>query len=655
MDRNAKTPRGGSGELFEAFKPVIAVGTGVGLIEGAGASMRVGAALYGGPEQEITHNPAGIVFGLLTGHLEWTTPATLGAVTLVAGGAGLMLGGAWGWGVLCEKCSELAGRRGRTSADAGPLRARKLRKKERQGVDERAAFMARGADLHPLTARACAAKAAELGVPLRPGDLPGVLIGRAVFDGIPLLGSFEDLHVDIWGPRQGKSTSRVIPAILDAVGPVVSTSNKRDVVDATRTLREKRTGGRSWVFDPQAIAGEAPNWYWNPSEWIWGADGAGAEIRATRLAGIFAAGTDSDKGDPFFEPEGEDLLAALFLAAAAADLPITRAYEWVTDPTDPTPVKILSEAGTDFASFASSLRSHYKAPDKQRAGVFSTAKKMSHALKFGDIRQWVTPGTDPGRPSFDPAAFVRSKDTLFLLSGEGSGNAGPLITGLAAAIAEAGAEEGNRHGGRLPVPLTLVLDEAANIVRWPDLPKQYSHFGSRGIVVLTVLQSWSQGVTCWGEKGMSMLWSAANIKVLGSGLDDTAFLRDRSESIGDHYEWVSSISESEGRRSVSTSRTTERTMTPSDLIALPRGRAVVFTSGRPAVLAVTVPWMERDYAPQVREALREAARIAAAAPRPERSAAPVQPPTRLRVVHTDPPPYRDDDDFADYDEEGRSA
>ena len=137
MDRNAKTPRGGtgSGELFEAFKPVIAVGAGVGLIEGAGASMRVGAALYGGPEQEITHNPAGIVFGLLTGHLEWTAPATLGAVTLVAGGAGLMLGGAWGWGVLCEKCSELAGRRGRKSADAGPLKARKLRKKERQGVD----------------------------------------------------------------------------------------------------------------------------------------------------------------------------------------------------------------------------------------------------------------------------------------------------------------------------------------------------------------------------------------------------------------------------------------------------------------------------------------------------------------------------------------
>ncbi len=45
------------------------------------------------------------------------------------------------------------------------------------------------------------------------------------------------------------------------------------------------------------------------------------------------------------------------------------------------------------------------------------------------------------------------------------------------------------QGGRLPVPLVMVLDEAANVCRIRELPDLYSHLGSRGVVVQTVLQS----------------------------------------------------------------------------------------------------------------------------------------------------------------------
>lgn len=47
--------------------------------------------------------------------------------------------------------------------------------------------------------------------------------------------------------------------------------------------------------------------------------------------------------------------------------------------------------------------------------------------------------------------------------------------------------------GRLATPLLGILDEAANVCRWKALPDQYSHYGSRGII----LQSWSQGVEVW--------------------------------------------------------------------------------------------------------------------------------------------------------------
>ncbi len=69
------------------------------------------------------------------------------------------------------------------------------------------------------------------------------MIGRTVRDNLEVFGSWEDMHVDIWGPRTGKTTSRAVPAILDAPGAVVATSNKRDIVDATRGPRRDEGPG----------------------------------------------------------------------------------------------------------------------------------------------------------------------------------------------------------------------------------------------------------------------------------------------------------------------------------------------------------------------------------------------------------------------------
>ncbi|MGV9823387.1 type IV secretory system conjugative DNA transfer family protein [Nocardia xishanensis] len=605
MDRSVKQP--GTGDLSE-YKELIAVGAAGGLGEAAGLSIRVGEYLYADTQQDVPWNPLSLAIHLATGDLAWTGAATGGAVTLVAGTAVTVAGSVWAWKATCRKCAQLYRDRGRI---------------KREAIDSQARFMAKGKELATLSRKAVTAKAADLRVQLAEGDEPGVLIALAVVDGQPLYGSYEDLHLDIWGPRTGKSTSRVIPAVMEAVGAVVATSNKRDVVDATRAARSTE-GRRAWVFDPQGVAAEPCSWYWDPADWVLGEDGGvGAEERAAELAAHFSAGNESSARDAFFEPEGEDLLTGLILAAAVAKKPITQVFRWVTKSTDDEPVDILQDAGYVLA--AAALRDQYGAPEKQRGGVFSTAKKMAACLRFSAVQQWVCPpekGEKP-RTAFKVADFVRSRDILYPLSEEGPASAGPLVTALCAAVAGAGKAEGVRHlGGRVPVPLTIILDEAANIVRWRDLPKQYSHFGSRGIVVMTILQSWAQGVRCWGEDGMKALWSAANIKVIGGGLDDEAFLRARSELIGPHYELSTSVSKSKDSRSISTSRTSEITLHPSDLAALPRGRCVVFTSGNRPTLGQTVPWMQRPYAAQISAALDEIAR--------SHHSAPARPP--LRVV-----------------------
>jgi type IV secretory pathway TraG/TraD family ATPase VirD4 len=593
MDRSVKQP-GGSTDM-SAWGPLIATVGGFGLSESAAASMWLGEHWYGAPAQEnMTWHPLKLPIFLMTEQLEWTTAATGGAVTLTTGTALAAVGSVWAWRAGCRKCRALYRDRGRI---------------RREAIDSQARYMAKGKELAGLGLKAVLAKASSLKVELREDDAPGVMIARAVADGQTLYASYEDLHLDIWGPRSGKSTSRVIPAVMEAPGAVLATSNKRDVVDATRKARS--TDGRtSWVFDPQGVAGEAPTWYWDPIAWVAGTDGgAGAQERAAELAGHFAAAGDLDGRDAFFEPEGEDLLAGLFLACALSKAPITQAFAWVTRPHDTTPVEILSDAG--WRLVAGALSNQYQAPDKQKSGVFSTAKKMASCLKYDRIQPWVCPPAqgEAERREFTAAEFVVSRDALYPLSKEGKGSAGPLVTALCAAVAGAAETEATRHpGGRLPVPLLAVLDEAANIVRWRDLPKMYSHFGSRGIVVMTVLQSWAQGVRCWGQEGMTALWSAANIKVLGSGLDDAGFLRDRSELIGGHYELANSVSKSKDSRSTSTSRTSETTLTASDLAALPKGRVVIFSSGHRPTLGQAVPWFERSYATEIRAALDEAAK-----------------------------------------------
>ncbi|MEU0541104.1 TraM recognition domain-containing protein [Nocardia sp. NPDC005978] len=547
-------------------------------------SIQMGNALSS-PKQDLPINPIAIVVDLAKGKLYWPGWATVIVLLIVLSAVGY----------------QLYKRRVKARKAIGRL-----------AVDDKADHMGSGGAIKSLTDAGVREKATQLGMRLGNNDMPGVPIGMSVADGCMLYGSYEDLHIDIWGPRQGKTTSRVIPAILAAIGPALVTSNKRDVVDATRDVRQNK-GSPIFIFDPQDIAGDpmnrddrARNWHWDPLAWI-DARADGCEMRAARLAGHFADADDGAGGgmatstDSFFDQEAEDLLAGLFLAAAVADRPITQCWEWVTNPQDTEPIELLRRTGR-FHFMASGLAQQYNVDERTRSGVFGTAKKMVRCLKLSNVHRWITP--EAGGEQFDELAFIRDNGTLYCLSLEGRGSAAPLVSALTEAVIDIAMREASRsHGGRLEIPLLAVLDEAANVVRWKDLPKQYSHFGSRGIVVMTVLQSWAQGARCWGLDGMEALWAAANIKVLGSGVDDTKFLQERSEAIGAYDSISSSVSESSGGKSYSRSLGSSKTFDVHGLATLPRGRAIVFSSGTPAVLVRTVPWWEGEYAAAVKESI----------------------------------------------------
>ncbi len=559
---NRRRDPGGFGA--ETLMLLVGIGGVVAAIVVLNVAVRLGHQLDG-TGVELPSDPFAFTLGVILGRVPWPASATWIVAVLLAIVLALVV-----------------------LAIVGVVRYRKGRTR----VDRASSYMGRGKDVEGLSKRNAQAQATRLGVT---GSL-GVPIGKTLGQ-MPLYGTWEDMHIDIWGPRTGKTTSRAVPAILDAPGGVLVTSNKRDVVDATRDVRAE--AGPVWVFDPQGIALENPTWWWNPLSYVTD------EVRAAKLADHFASGSRDPgaKTDAYFDPAGQDLLAGLLLAAALDVRPITDVYTWLTRPTEEEPIDILRRHGYDLT--ADQVRGVITAPEKQRGGIYGTAQQMASCLTNRQVAAWVNPQGNPDlRPQFDPAAFVRDGGTLYSLSKEGRGTAGPLVTALTVAVVEAAEElAAGSAGGRLSVPLLGVLDEAANVCRWRELPNLYSHYGSRGIVLMTILQSWSQGVDVWGESGMRKLWSASNVKVYGGGVSEDAFLESLSKLIGDYDRQASSVSSGRGGRSVNQQLHRERILDVADLAAMPKGRAVVLSSGNRPTLIRTQPWMTGPHADKVKASI----------------------------------------------------
>lgn len=472
------------------------------------------------------------------------------------------------------------------------LRAALVQQRMRSRVDYKARYLAQRRDLGKLTAEEAEKDAVRLGA--RHAGA-GVTLATHLPSHLKLYATWEYVQIWLMGPRAGKTSCVCVPQIIETAGPVLATSNKRDIVDLTRGPRSEQ--GVVWVHDIQGLIGEDADWWWNPLSFVRDME------TAEKLTGIFQSSAESAdaKQDAYFSAAGRETLARLFLAAALGDRPITDVFKWANNPDDKLddPARILMAAGEEAQGRA--LGQTQTLTEKQRDGVYGTIRPWIGLLGNRKVLPWIT-DTGEDRPHFDPWKFVTSTDTIYLISMEGGGNARAITGALAMAVLEAAERTGSLHpGGRLPTPLTAVLDEAANVVRWRELPDKYSHYGSRGIILSTFFQSWQQGVEAYGETGMGKLWSAANIRVVGSGLAEDKYLPFIAQAVGDFDAVKKSRSSQLRGSSTTTSLQRERIFDVSDLVALPAGRAVMMATQTPAALLKLDHFSEREYAEKVKQ------------------------------------------------------
>lgn len=462
------------------------------------------------------------------------------------------------------------------------------------------------ADIDGMTARERAAETTRLHPKMTSGlgsgrrraldavDLRDVL-GTLIPAGPDLYSGWEDVELAFMAPRSGKTTARAIPRLIAAPGAAIGTANKADLYQGTWKARAAL--GRVWRFDPQQIT------HAERTFWVNLLGGVRDDETARQLAAQFTQVIAPNGGDPFWANAAGDLLSALLLAAAVSEHTLGDVWRWLNAPTDDYAVGLLEQAG--LGPVAESVRNAVFLHPETRDSVFQTARTGASCLRNPRVLSWVTP--QQGLPEFNMDEFVASTDTIYLMSKDTAGAAAPLLAGILDQCFDAAQARAERHGGRLPIPVTAVLDEVGNIAPWDRLPKAVSFSGSLGFAITAILQNWAQGKKVWGETGMEMLFGGSTIKLFGAGIDDDALAKRIALFVGQHEVRQHSATRSAAGRSYTENPPQLRDVLPPDAVrAMPKGSALVMATGRRPAMVRLRPYYRADYKDLVDESIAEA-------------------------------------------------
>jgi len=348
--------------------------------------------------------------------------------------------------------------------------------------------------------------------------------------------------VMILGPsRSGKTSSLVIPNLLLAEGPVVSTSTKPDVMLATAPHRS--SAGWSFLYDPSGEI-ECPKGVerigWSPlttaRDWDTAYQTARTMVESTRLtSGSSARGG----GDNHWNERAGALLAPLLHAAAQENLPMKTVVGWIQRHDATTPLKILAQGVGEESNATQGLAGIISTDAREQSGIWSTASGVVSAY------QSTSAMATTELPPIDPAEFCQGANTMYICSpGRRQHLFAPLIVAAIGDIRDA-TYQLNRQGSAV-APTLLALDEVANIAPIPDLPQLVSEGAGQGLLVMACLQDLSQARGRWPGAADGFV-SLFGTTVVLPGVADPQTLRSLSALGGDMEVSTTTISHSLGR------------------------------------------------------------------------------------------------------------
>jgi type IV secretory pathway TraG/TraD family ATPase VirD4 len=386
----------------------------------------------------------------------------------------------------------------------------------------------------------------------------------------------------------------MIPAVLGAAGPVISTATKPDVMSAT--MRARAELGEVWLFDPAGEQASVPDGVrplrWSPVAAATSWDQALIMAQAMTACTRVGSGTTNES---HWTERAKALLAPLLYAAHIAGKPIEEVLRWTLHQDLGPSLEILS--GADAGLAADVLIGIQRTDTRERSSIFSATAGVLAAYNADATRAMAT------NPNFDPVRFVSSSDTIYITAPEHKqALCAPLIVGLLEQIRHAVYHHAqNQLPGRV---MLWALDEVANIAPIHDLPALVSQAGGQSLQVLIGLQDLSQARTRWGEAAADGFMSLFQTRMVMGGIADSRTLESISLTLGEYDrrivsssvgqsesdEWLSSLGKNE---SVNYSTQRQRVLAPGDIAQPPANHALLLEGASWGLVRLT-PWYESE-------------------------------------------------------------
>ena len=430
-------------------------------------------------------------------------------------------------------------------------------------------------DLRPLQVRRA-----------RPGSL---VLGRR---GASLIATEAETSVLVIGPtRSGKTSGLVVPNLLEWTGAAIVTSTKSELVELTAEHRRSR--GPVFVYDPTGELGDrADSVSWSPL--------AGCElldvawtVAAWMCAGLQQGAGRGDSDWAHWSESGKLLIAPLLYTAAACDRSIIDVRDWIHCFDLDTPMTLLAGLATshpgrdaDPQRAIAMLSSVDQRPDKERGTVFSTVMRIFSVFNERAV------AASAMTSQLDPERFLRERGTLYLCTPRQSPErVASLFVGiLMTVVTRAYGMAARQPRGKLQPELGLFLDELANVVPIEELPALASQGAGRGIVLMSIIQDFSQLRARYGSDRANSILNNHGCKMVLPGISDPETTEVIAKLVGRSEYTDVQVSHNDGRASRSYSLRQDQMASPDALRQLPDGTGVVLYRGKPPTIVRLRPW-----------------------------------------------------------------
>lgn len=387
--------------------------------------------------------------------------------------------------------------------------------------------------------------------------------------------------------RGGKTSSIVVPMVLNAPGPVLATSTKPDVVAWTATARQAQ--GEVFVCDWEDITGWPNTVKWTP---IYGCEDEDEALERGK-AWANAAPMEGTKNGSWFSAKAGSVLGRLLHAAALEDRTMDDLLLWIFDSHNPEPITILEDHHKSRA-FIQPLRERTESragetEDSIKSTLLSLAEPLVSEKVLSQFRF-------RRGEAFDINTFLEGQNTLHIVVDGEKSPLGTLSTMFADQVYRAARRKSSQFAsGRLWPVFRMVLDEAPNVAAFSNMAELITDTGGRGIQVIGISQSFIQNEARWGKEEAKAIESNASLKLIFPGINSEDLKTYASDmGVRDKARISHSSSKTGGSRTTSTEE--KAIVRAEELKHLRFGQATaVYRNLPPHVVHTEMVWQRKDH------------------------------------------------------------